>query len=647
MTLRNDYMVCLLLSAFWVVGNVIWLWIDDTSPVWDPAFHILDSIEASEAISSLDFARLLRLGGSGTFYPPLFHITAGMMMLVFGRSVDVAIGANLLFIPVLLMGLYYIGARLFDRQVGILAACLGTLLPGLWGVSRTAYLDFALASAVAAFIALLLVPDCFQRRDLCAAMGLVFGLGMLTKWTFVAYVAGPSALVLGRLLRRLTSKREGPSPQYDSVKRATASVILFVVAAGVVCLPWYVMNLAEILGYVSRCDVDFRESCSERGFSELLAFYLHRLATDQIFVPCLLMALIGLLLSIKRKWSLLFLLSWVAIPPLLFSLIAFRDHRYMVPILPGLAVSAAVCLRWMFRRKSLGCVAVLVIVSLFSSWLTVSFGSSPRCIALRLRRLSLPVWGCIAQDVRPAMAIGYPYEQLLRQLCGSSAIRTKAFVLPCSVGINPWTLRLESRLRRIDGVDFVFRDSADSIEEHLTALLTSEFIICKDGRQGEPPFDRAALVLGGLLLDRLRTGRIALSLVRRVPLPDGSSAYILGPNRISHRAAVNSRGQWLEELRQLERPTKPERLVIPHKLGVLRSVPPVLRWTPVPNALWYVVHIRAAGLDSEVRVCGEQITFAQQQADLMAEGKYTIEVAAANPKGQSDWLRVEFVVNRD
>ena len=80
---RRDYILCGLLIVFWAVGNTVWLRLDNIPPVWDPAFHILDAIEASKALAKLDLPRLLRLEGAGTFYPPLFHVLAGFLMLLF------------------------------------------------------------------------------------------------------------------------------------------------------------------------------------------------------------------------------------------------------------------------------------------------------------------------------------------------------------------------------------------------------------------------------------------------------------------------------------------------------------------------------------------------------------------------------------
>ncbi|MBN1593082.1 MAG: hypothetical protein JW941_07555 [Candidatus Coatesbacteria bacterium] len=118
MSIRTDYIICGVLVAFWAIGNIVWLSLDNSPPVWDPAFHITDAIVASESIASMEFGRLLSLQGGSTFYPPLWHIVAGIFILIFGRTADAAMVSNLIFLPPLVFGVYYIGRRLFNRRAG-------------------------------------------------------------------------------------------------------------------------------------------------------------------------------------------------------------------------------------------------------------------------------------------------------------------------------------------------------------------------------------------------------------------------------------------------------------------------------------------------------------------------------------------------
>jgi hypothetical protein len=207
-------------------------------------------------------------------------------------------------------------------------------------------------------------------------------------------------------------------------------------------------------------------------------------------------------------------------------------------------------------------------------------------------------------------------------------------------------LRLEARLAGQTSLQFRFRSFNDSLDEHLSSLLSSDFVVCKDGGQGEVPFDTKALVLGGLLLRRIRAGAIHSSLVERFPLPDGSSVYVLGPNRISQKTAESLKESFLDELERLRRPERPGRFVSPNEPTVFARFPERIQWTPAEEALWYIVRLSGPVPTTEVRVCGERLTTARMVADLVPPGKYTIEVAAANPKGRSEWLKGVFTVGR-
>ncbi|HUT04926.1 MAG TPA: DUF6541 family protein [bacterium] len=643
--MRKDYLICVLLIAFWAVGNVVWLALDDTPPVWDPAFHILDAIEASQAISRLDVGRLLMLQGEGTFYPPLWHVAAGILMLLFGRSVDVAIAANLLFVPVIVFSIYYAARQLFDRRVGLLATCVGVLLPGLWGWSRTAYIDFALTGMVALFMALILAPDALRKRTTCAALGLVFGLGMLTKWTFIVYVAGPALVVLVTELLGRIKQGKAESRSGCSTRGFLACVLLLSLTAAVVALPWYLLNAKHILARAGGTVSEYREMGPSSGFYTLLGSYLLRLITDQLFVPCFLLALAGALISIRRPKPLAFLLSWALAPLPFLSAIGLADLRYTLPIVPAFAILGGIALQRLMRRRWPRAVVTSIIVLLAAQWVVVSFGVGVHSsVAIEVGGVHLPIWGCIAQEVRPALEAYWPYKEILGHLTQSGVERPSVFVVPVSAEINPWTLMLEARLAGTGNVRVCYRSFDRPAQDHVDALLNSDFILCKDGGQGVSPFASKALVLGGLLLNDIRSSTICASLTKRFPLPDGSSVYVLGPNRISQEAAKALKERFVAEVERLGRPKRPGRFVSPNETSVFSRFPERVRWSPAEESLWYVVRISGAVPTIEVRVCGEQLTVAKMQADLMPPGQYTIEVAAANPKGRSEWLKGEFIV---
>ena len=83
---------------------------------------------------------------------------------------------------------------------------------------------------------------------------------------------------------------------------------------------------------------------------------------------------------------------------------------------------------------------------------------------------------------------------------------------------------------------------------------------------------------------------------------------------------------------------------MPEMGGSFRAFPEKFRWSSARGALWYVVRLSGPIPPTEMRVCGEQVSIAEIQADLMPDGHYEIEVTAANPKGHSEWLKGGFTV---
>jgi len=187
------------LIAVQIGVNALWLTTNDVTVGMDRMFH---------QVTSLAYDQILRQGVSlhslftaltwSDYYPPLVHLAVAGFYQLFGVSMDVAAMANSLFLALLLLAVYGIGERLAGPWVGLLSAFIVSLLPMIFAMSRYLYLDFALTAMVAANICLLLRSDRFERRGYALLYGLSLGLGLLVKWTFVVFIAGPLLLVLLR-----------------------------------------------------------------------------------------------------------------------------------------------------------------------------------------------------------------------------------------------------------------------------------------------------------------------------------------------------------------------------------------------------------------------------------------------------------------
>jgi 4-amino-4-deoxy-L-arabinose transferase-like glycosyltransferase len=181
-----------LLIVFHVANN--WLWRAANEVIFgaDRMYHLVSSLSywdlLKEGVNLSSLFAALTLSG---YYPPLVHLTVTASYALFGVSADGAAMTNSLYLVLYLLAVYGIGERLAGPWIGLAAAALVSLFPIVFSMSRYLYIDFALAAMVALNVCLLLRSEGFSRRGPSLLYGLSFGLGMLVKWTFVAFALPP------------------------------------------------------------------------------------------------------------------------------------------------------------------------------------------------------------------------------------------------------------------------------------------------------------------------------------------------------------------------------------------------------------------------------------------------------------------------
>jgi len=196
------------LVVFHAVNNWLWLATNVTVLGWDVPSHLG---------TSFIYDTILRPFGPKTLFaaitwhpnrPPLYFLSAVPLYRIFGLSGDVGTMVNVLYLAVLFGSVYGIGRRLGGRRVGLLAAFVVATLPMIYAISRYFYLELALTAIVALSIYLLLASDGFEDRAASLLFGLSFGLGLLTKRTYVAFIFAPLCVVIVRsgVLRSLKQR---------------------------------------------------------------------------------------------------------------------------------------------------------------------------------------------------------------------------------------------------------------------------------------------------------------------------------------------------------------------------------------------------------------------------------------------------------
>jgi hypothetical protein len=132
-------------------------------------------------------------------YPPLVHLVGAAAVFIGGVGVKGPVLAqNLIFVPLLAVGCYGAASVAYNRTAGVLAACFALGTPMVMSQFHVFMLDAPMAAMVAVSVWLILASNRFRSWPYSLAAGLTVGLGMMTKNTFVLFVAGLLLVVVIR-----------------------------------------------------------------------------------------------------------------------------------------------------------------------------------------------------------------------------------------------------------------------------------------------------------------------------------------------------------------------------------------------------------------------------------------------------------------
>jgi hypothetical protein len=293
------------------------------------------------------FQALLSLG---------YHV--GGVSPVGGRLLSVAFGMATVWLT------YAIGARLYGRRVGVLAAMLIGVMPYAVVVSRQVLLDGPMSFFAALALYLLVRFVQTERATWLYAAAAALGLAVLTKETAILLLGGAYAFFTLTRKTRLHLRQAA-------------------IALGVLVLTVLPYPLSLKLAGSSSTGGHFLVWQLLRRPNHSWWFYLGTVP-PALGLGVVALVLIGLVvLHRSLTWSEHLLLTWIAGPCLFFELWAVKGFQYLLPIAVPVAVLAAMIIvsvpapqvEWRARALSVttagvrAFVALAVVVSLAAaSW---------------------------------------------------------------------------------------------------------------------------------------------------------------------------------------------------------------------------------------------------------------------------------------
>lgn len=404
--LKNKWAALALLALYLmnVIYTYIWLSKNKVPPGWDGAAHLM---------LSLDYFQILKDGGWGmidkfiqlsNYYPPLYESSTSLLYMLFGTSMNVAIMTNSIYLGIILFSTYVIGKRLFNSETALFAVFLISLYPSVIIWQRFYMNEIALVSMVALAIYMLLLTENFQRFWYSIGFGIALALAMLTKWTAIFFLLGPLACVVhdtfssvtieqrlrgykkekqdvcagcGKVLDKNYATYQGKNFCSNACKKSMKNrkkesaftynkyrnLILALAAAFLLSSIWYIPHLQDIYYNVIVRETAKGAIEGDPGILTLLSaiYYILSMLELQTRLPYFVLFVIGLVFFIKSEHkSKIFLLLWILIPYIAFTLFSNKNSRYTLPIVVAIALIST---SWITQvaNKKIRTLAVLAI----------------------------------------------------------------------------------------------------------------------------------------------------------------------------------------------------------------------------------------------------------------------------------------------
>lgn len=285
------------------------------------------------------------------YYPPIFDLVTTGFFAVFGVSEIAGRMVAVTFAALGIWLLFEFTKRAYGQRNALIAAVLLGTMPGFFWLSRLTMLEttlvFFFTLVMFAFYMWLNKPE--SNRALVLS-GLALAIGVLAKYQIIV-------AALAMLLSILFLSR----------KRLKGNLLKFVVIGLIVfavVVPWFIaiyhyngMTKFETIQYVMTEGGQDRPAYSNR-FQPIPVYYLVELTwpfndinVHPIALPIFILGLAGLgLFAYRRKKQDIFFLTWFLVIYVFFTLISNRQWRYVTPLFPILAISAASFIMFIYGK---------------------------------------------------------------------------------------------------------------------------------------------------------------------------------------------------------------------------------------------------------------------------------------------------------
>ena len=274
------------------------------------------------------------------YYPPLYDILTTGFFHVFGASAASGRLAAVMFSLLSIWIVFEFANRTYGPKIALISSILLGVMPGFFWVSRVAMLETVLIFFFSLALFFFFSWMRFSQNKALILCGLALGVGFLAKYQIL--VAGLVMIIAILVLNR------------KKLRLRFSKFLVLPLIAILVVVPW-VLVLYGIngLGKFGELLYVIQEGGQDRGVYSarfpMPIFYLIEMTwpfsdipVHPISLPLYIIGLCGLALwAYRRRTEDKFFLVWFIVVYVFFTLIPNKQWRYVTPLFPVLAISAA------------------------------------------------------------------------------------------------------------------------------------------------------------------------------------------------------------------------------------------------------------------------------------------------------------------
>jgi len=264
------------------------------------------------------------------------------------RNEDIAVMINVLFMAITFLIIFKICKDYLNPKTAVLSCFLLSIYPVIYGHMRTYLMDIGLMSIVSASIYLLLKCDGFRSLKYSILLGLSLGLGILTRQSYPAFVAGPFVYIVYKsgIIPPIHKDNNKSSPLLHKPRLNFVNCLIVAIA---LTSFWYIPNFKEAMGlvlYNNSVEWAILYMPSYPNVTHFLTSFLTRMTfygVTAFFVLLFLCSSIFFfffkrhkLYDIKRVFT-----WWMLLPFLMFTFSLNKQERFFSPSLPAVAIITA------------------------------------------------------------------------------------------------------------------------------------------------------------------------------------------------------------------------------------------------------------------------------------------------------------------